>query len=303
MTPMNEYHVPVMLHECLEALAIKPDGIYVDVTYGGGGHSKEILKRLSDSGRLYAFDQDPDALTSVPDQKNLIFINHNFQYFKNFLKYYDVQKVDGILADLGISSHQIDEAERGFSFRFDADLDMRMSQSGDLSAYSVVNDYPEENLYKIFKEYGELRYARKLAARIANTRISKPITSTTELASLVDEFVPAKQRNRELAQVFQAIRIEVNQEMAVLENMLKQATEMLAPGGRLVVMSYHSLEDRMVKNFMVYGNAEGTTTEDAFGNTSAPLKILTRKPVMADDEEVERNPRSRSAKLRIAEKL
>lgn len=297
-----KYHIPVMLNECLDGLQLKHDGIYVDVTYGGGGHAKAILDQIPE-GKLYAFDQDNDALDALDDHPNLIFINHNFQFIKNFLKYFNDEKVDGILADLGISSHQIDEGERGFSFRYDAALDMRMNQDQTFDAYDVVNTYSAEELSRIFKLYGEIRYAWKLANKIVAVRKSKPIGTTGELADIAEEFTIPKQRNKELAQLFQALRIEVNDELGVLKSLLTNTLECLKPGGRLVVMSYHSLEDRLVKTFMQSGNFDGNIETDAFGRTNKPFKLITRKPITASDEELVQNTRSRSAKLRIAEKL
>lgn len=299
---MRKYHIPVMLDQCLEGLNIQPDGIYVDVTYGGGGHSGAILNRLK-GGKLFAFDQDSDVIEHLPDTDKLVFINHNFQYLTNFLKYYDVQEVDGILADLGISSHQIDAGERGFSFRASAPLDMRMNREDYCTAYHVVNEYDVEALSALFKKYGEVKFAWKLAQKIVAIRKVKAIATTGELAELVEEFAPAHQRNKALAMVFQAIRIEVNREMAALESFLEQALELLKPGGRLVVMSYHSLEDRLVKQFMQSGNAEGKLRNDAFGTIAPPMRVINRKPIAASEEELLSNPRSRSAKLRIAEKV
>lgn len=302
LTETSKYHIPVMLRECLDGLNIRPDGIYVDATYGGGGHSREILNLIPD-GKLFAFDQDLDAVQAVRDAQNLIFIDHNFQFIRNFLKYYDVDEVDGILADLGISSHQIDEGERGFSFRFDAPLDMRMNQKQSLDAYQVVNEYDVEALSRLFKLYGELKYAWKLANKIVAVRKQKPIKTTGELATIAEEFTIPRQRNKELAQLFQAIRIEVNDEMGALKRFLTQSLKVLKPGGRLVIMSYHSLEDRLVKGFMQTGNFDGQVETDEFGNTSKPFRIITRKPITPSDKELEENPRSRSARLRIAEKL
>ncbi|MCB9263082.1 MAG: 16S rRNA (cytosine(1402)-N(4))-methyltransferase RsmH [Flavobacteriales bacterium] len=299
---MTKYHIPVMLTQCLDGLCIVPDGVYVDATYGGGGHSAEILKQLT-TGKLIAFDQDNDAVKRVQDHPNLIFVDHNFQYIKNFLKFYEIEKVNGILADLGISSHQIDEGGRGFSFRADAPLDMRMNQEQTVSAKSVINTYQEAELYRIFKVYGEVKFARKLAAKIVSRRGQMPIETTGELASMAEEFIPAKQRNKELAQLFQAIRIEVNGELNSLKILLEKSAEVLKPGGRLVVMSYHSLEDRMVKNFINCGNIEGDVVSDSFGNVDKPFAAVNRKPIVADEQEQAENPRSRSAKLRIAERL
>lgn len=290
-----------MLPECLDGLQLKRDGFYVDATYGGGGHSRAILEAIPD-GKLFAFDQDDDAAQSVVDADNLVFVNQNFQFIKNFLKFYEVNQVDGILADLGVSSHQIDEAERGFSFRYDADLDMRMNQQQRTSAKDVVNNYSAEELSQIFKLYGEIRYAWKLANKIVAVRKGQPITTTGQLADIMDEFTIPKQRNRELAQLFQAIRIEVNDELGVLRRFLEQCLDVLKPGGRLVIMSYHSLEDRLVKTFINSGNFEGKVETDPFGRSSAPFKVITRKPITPNEVELIDNPRSRSAKLRIAEK-
>lgn len=299
---MSKYHIPVMLNECLEGLNIKPDGYYVDATYGGGGHSNEIIKHLT-TGKLIGFDQDNDARDGATDSENLIFVNHNFQFIKNFLKYLDVEKVDGILADLGISSHQIDEGERGFSFRYDAELDMRMNQDQELDAYEVINTYNAEQLSAIFKLYGELRYGWKLANKIVAVRKGAPIATTGDLANILEEFTIPKQRNKELAQLFQAIRIEVNNELGVLKTFLERTVDSLKPGGRLVVMSYHSLEDRLVKAFMQTGNFEGNLEKDAFGKSLSPFKVITRKPITPTESELIDNPRSRSAKLRIAERI
>jgi 16S rRNA (cytosine1402-N4)-methyltransferase len=297
-----KYHTPVMLQECLTGLQLKDDGVYVDVTYGGGGHSKAILEHIP-NGKLIAFDQDNDALELLKDHPNLIFVNHNFQFIKNFLKYYDNKQVDGILADLGISSHQIDEGDRGFSFRYDAELDMRMNQDQEIDAYEIINTYSAEELSKLFKVYGEIRYAWKLANKIVAVRKNKAIATTGELADIAEEFTIPKQRNKELAQLFQAIRIEVNDELGVLKKLLINSLDSLKPGARLVVMSYHSLEDRLVKTFMQSGNFEGHVETDAFGRTNKPFKLITRKPITASEEELARNARSRSAKLRIAEKI
>ncbi len=291
-----------MLPECLEGLGLKTDGLYVDATYGGGGHSNAILSQIP-NGKLFAFDQDDDAANSIQDADNLVFINHNFQFIKNFLNYYEVSKVDGILADLGVSSHQINEGDRGFSFRYDADLDMRMNQKQELDAQYVVNQYSVEDLSQIFKLYGEIKYAWRLANKIVAVRKGQSITTTGALADLMEEFTIPKQRNRELAQLFQAIRIEVNDELGALRRFLEQSLDVLKPGGRLVVMSYHSLEDRLVKTFMQSGNFEGNVETDPFGRTSRPFKLISRKPITPSDQELIDNPRSRSAKLRIAEKL
>jgi len=297
-----DYHIPVMLSECLDGLRLKPDGVYVDVTYGGGGHARKILDQLS-TGKLIAFDQDDDAVKNVQDHPNLIFVNHNFQFIKNFLKFYEIESVDGILADLGISSHQIDEGSRGFSFRFDAPLDMRMNQQQKQSAFDIINGYSAQSLSDIFKRYGELRFAWKLANKIVAVREKSPIKTTGELADLALEYTIPKQENRSLAQLFQAVRIEVNGELNVLEDLLDSCTDVLHSGGRLVVMSYHSLEDRMVKSYMQTGNIQGDLQKDIYGKSLSPYKLITRKPITATESELERNTRSRSAKLRVAEKI
>lgn len=297
-----DYHIPVMLSECLDGLRLKPDGVYVDVTYGGGGHARKILDQLS-TGKLIAFDQDDDAVKNVQDHPNLIFVNHNFQFIKNFLKFYEIESVDGILADLGISSHQIDEGSRGFSFRFDAPLDMRMNQQQKQSAFDIINGYSAQSLSDIFKRYGELRFAWKLANKIVAVREKSPIKTTGELADLAREYTIPKQENRSLAQLFQAVRIEVNGELNVLEDLLDSCTNVLHSGGRLVVMSYHSLEDRMVKSYMQTGNIQGDLQKDIYGKSLSPYKLITRKPITATESELERNTRSRSAKLRVAEKI
>ncbi len=299
----NAYHIPVMLTECLEALAIKPNGIYVDVTFGGGGHSKAILSKLGPQGKLFAFDQDPDALQNAIDDHRFKLIHQNFQFLKNNLRLHGVRKVDGILADLGISSHQIDDASRGFSIRFDADLDMRMDQSRSMDAATVLNTYKEEDLHRIFGMYGELRNAKTLAKTIVAARNRAPITSVQQLKEVVSGLVPKLKSNKYFAQLFQAIRIEVNKELDALMSMLEQSAEVLSPGGRLVVMSYHSLEDRLVKQFIATGKFSGTVEKDFYGNEIKPFATLTRKPIEASEEEVVLNSRARSAKLRIAEKI
>lgn len=295
------YHKPVMLNECLEALDIKPDGTYIDVTYGGGGHSREIVKQLT-SGHLYGFDQDLDAMAGAMTDERFTFVRSNFRYIKNWMQYYDVDGVDGILADLGVSSHHLDEAERGFSFRYDAPLDMRMNQTARLTAAKVVNEYSEENLSNIFYLYGEMKNSRKLASTIVKARQQKEIQTTGELADLMRPLLGRDREKKDLAKVFQALRIEVNGEMKVLEQMLKSAIEVLKPGGRLVVMTYHSLEDRMVKNLMKSGNIEGKVEQDFFGNILSPIRPVKKGVITASDTELEENPRSRSAKLRIGEK-
>lgn len=302
---MAEYHVPVMLKECIEGLNIKPDGIYVDVTFGGGGHSKEILKHLSDGGKLFGFDQDVDAKANaeIIENRSFTFVQANFRYLKRYLKLHGIKQVDGILADLGISSHQIDEASRGFSTRGDADLDMRMDRSAAKSAKTVVNEYEERELHKILGIYGEIRNAKSVAAAIVSQRFSKPFQTTFDLIELLKKFAPRGKEFKYYAQVFQAIRIEVNEEMAVLEDFLSQSAEVLKPGGRLVVMSYHSLEDRMVKNYINKGKVFGDVEKDFFGNELKPFGAVNRKPVTANQQELTENSRSRSAKLRVAERI
>lgn len=296
-----EYHNPVLLHASVDGLNIKPDGIYVDVTFGGGGHSKEILKRLGPDGKLFAFDQDEDALANALADERFTLINENFRFIKRFLRFYGVKSVDGILADLGVSSHQFDVAERGFSTRFDADLDMRMSQKNDLNAYRVVNEYDEANLKRVFLDYGELKNAPVLARTIIEAREQDPIKTTDALKDVLARFLPERVRNKILAQIYQAIRIEVNQEMDVLKEFLEQSLEILNPNGRLSVISYHSLEDRLVKRFMKNGMFEGEPERDFFGNFSVPFKTVG-KLIVPDNAEIKENNRARSAKLRIAEK-
>ena len=295
------YHSPVLLNECIEGLNIKPTGIYVDVTFGGGGHSKEIMKHL-DGGKLFAFDQDADAYENNLRQDGFKLIGANFRYLRNFLRMEGVKKVDGILADLGVSSHQFDVAERGFSTRFEGELDMRMNPKSDLSAKEIVNDYSEENLANVLYKYGELKNSRRIAKEIVSARQVERINTTTELIVVVAKIVPEKYRNQFLARIFQAIRIEVNDEIVALEEMLLSAVDMLNPGGRLVVLSYHSLEDRLVKNLMKKGNLEGNAEKDFFGNPIKDLIEINRKVIVATADEVKQNSRARSAKLRIAEK-
>jgi len=297
-----EYHNPVLLQASVDGLNIKPDGIYVDVTFGGGGHSKEILKRLGPNGKLFAFDQDEDALANALPDERFVLINENFRHIKRFLRFYGVKSVDGILADLGVSSHQFDVAERGFSTRFDAGLDMRMSQKNDLNAYRVVNEYDEANLRRVFLDYGELKNAPALARTIIEAREEQSIKTTDELKEVLARYLPERVRNKILAQIYQAIRIEVNQEMDVLKEFLEQSLELLNPSGRLSVISYHSLEDRLVKRFMKNGMFEGEPERDFFGNFSVPFKTIG-KLIVPDKEEIKLNNRARSAKLRIAEKI
>ncbi|WP_231426294.1 16S rRNA (cytosine(1402)-N(4))-methyltransferase RsmH [Pedobacter sp. Leaf250] len=299
----NNYHVPVMLQPCIEGLNIKPDGVYVDVTFGGGGHSKEILKHLGSNGKLIAFDQDPDAQANIPSDDRFIFIDQNFGFLKNNLRLKGFRQVDGILADLGVSSHQFDVPERGFSIRSNADLDMRMDQHRDLTAAQVLNTYSEDKLHKLFGIYGEVKNAKSLARAIVTSRLDKPFTDIDSLKVAISEYIPKGKENKYLAQVFQALRIEVNAEIQVLEDFLQQASEVLKPGGHLVVMSYHSLEDRPVKNFMAKGKFQGEVDKDFFGNQQKPFNVITRKAIIATDEEIAQNNRARSAKLRIAEKI
>jgi len=297
-----EYHNPVLLHETVDGLNIKPDGIYVDVTFGGGGHSKEILRRLGPDGKLFGFDQDEDAWkNSLPDERFTL-VQENFRYIKRFLRFHGVKSVDGILADLGVSSHQFDVPERGFSTRFDADLDMRMSKRNELDAYKVINEYDENNLKRVFLDYGELKVAPALARTIVEAREKKDIKTTEELKTVLAKYLPEKVKNKVLAQIYQAIRIEVNQEMEVLKEFLEQSLEILKPGGRLSVISYHSLEDRLVKRFMKNGLFEGEPERDFFGNFSVPFKLVG-KLIVPTEAEIKINNRARSAKLRIAEKI
>lgn len=300
MTTM-EYHNPVLLHPTVDGLNIKPDGIYVDVTFGGGGHSREILSRLGPNGKLFAFDQDEDALANALPDERFTLINENFRFIKRFLRFYGVKGVDGILADLGVSSHQFDVPERGFSTRFDAELDMRMSQKNDLNAYRVVNEYDDANLKRVFLDYGELKNAPALARTIIEAREYQPINTTDELKDILAKYLPEKVRNKVLAQIYQAIRIEVNQEMDVLKEFLEQSLEILNPGGRLSVISYHSLEDRLVKRYIKNGMFEGEPERDFFGNYSVPFQTIG-KLIVPDNAEIKINNRARSAKLRIAEK-
>lgn len=297
-----EYHNPVLLKETVDGLAIKEDGVYVDVTFGGGGHSKEILSRLGEKGKLYAFDQDKDALKNKIDDSRFTLINENFRYIKRFLRFYGVKEVDGILGDFGVSSHQFDVAERGFSTRFEADLDMRMNQSNQLSAYHVVNEYSQEDLRDVLLQYGELRAAPAMARVIVETRMNGEIKTSEQLKSALKKFLSPKHENKILAQIYQAIRIEVNQEIEVLKEFLMQTPEVLKPGGRLSLISYHSLEDRLVKRFMRNGLFEGEPERDVFGRFEVPFKKVG-KLIVPTAQEIKENNRARSAKLRIAEKL
>lgn len=297
------YHVPVMLRESLEGLNIRPDGVYVDVTFGGGGHSREILVRLGDNGQLFGFDQDADAEHNILDDSRFTFVRSNFRYLNNFMRYYGVDKVDGVLADLGVSSHHFDEKERGFSFRFDGELDMRMNMRAGQTAADVVNNYTEEALANVFYLYGELKNSRKLASALVRARAERKIQTIEEFLEILRPFVGKDKEKKFLAQAFQALRIEVNDEMAALKEMLLHSLRILRPGGRLVVITYHSLEDRLVKNFLKSGNFEGKTEQDFFGNLQTPFRLVNNKVIVPAEGEIEMNPRSRSAKLRIAEKI
>jgi len=299
----ENYHVPVLFNECIDGLDIKEDGVYVDVTFGGGGHSRGIISKLGENGKLFAFDQDKDAINNAIDDPRFTLINVNFKHIKNYLRLHGVKKVDGILADLGVSSHQFDVAERGFSTRFDGKLDMRMNQSSPLSAFEVVNEYELEDLTRILRDYGELKNAWKVANRIVDSREENTIVTNDDLKNITMSLAPRNRENRFFAQLFQAIRIEVNQEMDVLKSFLEATVEVLNPGGRLVVMSYHSLEDRLVKRFMKTGLFHGEPEKDFYGNIDVPFKVITRKVIVPNQEEIERNSRARSAKLRIASKL
>lgn len=298
---MSEYHNPVLADESIEALAVKSNGIYVDATFGGGGHSRLILQALGKEGTLHGFDQDADALANVPDDDRFTLNFHNFRYLKRFMRYHDIEEVDGILADLGVSSHQFDEASRGFSFRFDADLDMRMNQKQELSAADILKTYSVEELQHIFSAYGEIRNAKTLAESIVGARNYSDIKTINQFLDVLGPVIRGS-RNRYLAQVFQALRIEVNNEIGVLEDFLLQCKDLLAPGGRLVVISYHSLEDRLVKNLLKTGNLEGKMIKDDFGNIDRPFKVITKKPILPTDAEIKENPRARSAKMRVGEK-
>ena len=297
------YHIPALLDACMAGLAVQPDGTYVDVTFGGGGHSRAILERLGDKGRLYAFDQDEDACVNRIEDNRFTFVRSNFRFLKNFMRYYDVDSIDGLLADLGVSFHHFDASERGFSFRFDGMLDMRMNKRAGCTAADIVNTYEEERLADIFYLYGELKNSRKLASVIVKARATRQISTIGDFLDIIKPLFGREREKKELAKVFQALRIEVNREMEALKEMLYAATEALKPGGRLVVITYHSLEDRMVKNIMKTGNIEGKAEKDFFGNVQTPFRLINNKVIVPDETEIERNPRSRSAKLRIAEKI
>ena len=302
MTQENEYHNPVLLEESVDALDIMPGGVYVDATFGGGGHSREILSRMDSTARLYSFDQDADAERNIVDDDRFTFVRSNFRYLENWMRYYGIEHIDGILADLGVSSHHFDDETRGFSFRFDAPIDMRMNKRAGKTAADILNDYTEEQLADIFYIYGELKTSRRIAAAIAKARAAKPIKTTTDLLTIVDPLMPKERQKKDLAKVFQALRIEVNREMEALKEMLTAAVRLLRPGGRLSVITYHSLEDRMVKNVMKTGNVEGKVEKDFFGRTSANMRPLQGKPITPSAEEQTDNPRSRSAKVRVGVK-
>lgn len=304
MTDNKEtYHVPVLLKESVDGLDIKPNGIYVDVTFGGGGHSKEILRRLGKNGKLYSFDQDADAERNIIGDERFTFVRSNFRYLKNWMRYYGVEQIDGLLGDLGVSSHHFDDETRGFSFRFDAPLDMRMNKRAGTTAADILNKYEEEQLADIFYLYGELKTARKIAACIVKARTVKSIETTQDMLNAVGHLFQREREKKEMAKLFQALRIEVNHEMEALKEMLLAATELIKPGGRLSVITYHSLEDRIVKNVMKAGNAEGKISQDFFGRIDTPFKAVNHKVIVPDMNEQQQNPRSRSAKLRIAEKI
>lgn len=303
---MNEvcpkYHVPVMLMQSIDAMNIG-NGNYVDVTFGGGGHTREILKRMGEEAHLFSFDQDADAIANVPDDNRFTFVYSNFRYLENWMNYYGVEKVDGIMADLGVSSHHFDAAERGFTFRADAPLDMRMNQRAKMTAAQFLNSAEEERIASVLYNYGELRNARRMASSIVKSRTKKPVETTAEFVEMLEPFMGRDKEKKELACAFQALRIEINDEMGALREMLESAISLLAKGGRLVVLTYHSLEDRMVKNFIRSGNAEGKVEQDFYGNRIVPLRAVNNKVIVPSAEEIAANPRSRSAKLRVAEKL
>ncbi len=303
MTNEIVYHVPVLLKESVDGLAIRPDGIYVDVTFGGGGHSKEILQRLGKNGHLYSFDQDADAERNIPGDERFTFVRSNFRYLRNWMRYYGVEQIDGLLADLGVSSHHLDDETRGFSFRFDAALDMRMNTKGGTTAAEIVNKADEQKLADIFYLYGELKSARRIAAAIVKARTTKPIATTHDLLHVTEHLFQREHEKKDAARMFQALRIEVNHEMDALKEMLLAATDLIKPGGRLSVITYHSLEDRIVKNVMKAGNTEGKIQQDFYGRIYTPFKAVNGKVIVPNNEEQQENPRSRSAKLRIAEKV
>ena len=302
MTTIDTYHVPVLLDESINGLNLHPDGVYIDVTFGGGGHSREILRRLPQGSRLFSFDQDADAERTIVDDDRFTFVRSNFRYLKNWMRYYEIDHIDGLLADLGVSSHHFDDESRGFSFRFDAPLDMRMNKRADKTAADIVAEYDEEALADIFYLYGELKNSRRIASALVKARQQHAIATTQDFLHVVEPFFKREREKKDMARLFQALRIEVNHEMEALKEMLAAATQLLAPGGRLSVITYHSLEDRIVKNVMKTGNAEGKMIQDFYGRIETPYRLVNNKVVVPTDEEQQRNPRSRSAKLRIAGK-
>ena len=302
MTTIDTYHVPVLLDESINGLNLHPDGVYIDVTFGGGGHSREILRRLPQGSRLFSFDQDADAERNIVDDDRFTFVRSNFRYLKNWMHYYEIDHIDGLLADLGVSSHHFDDESRGFSFRFDAPLDMRMNKRADKTAADIVAEYDEEALADIFYLYGELKNSRRIASALVKARQQHTIATTQDFLHVVEPFFKREREKKDMARLFQALRIEVNHEMEALKEMLAAATQLLAPGGRLSVITYHSLEDRIVKNVMKTGNAEGKMIQDFYGRIETPYRLVNNKVIVPTDEEQQRNPRSRSAKLRIAEK-
>ena len=302
MTTIDTYHVPVLLDESINGLNLHPDGVYIDVTFGGGGHSREILRRLPQGSRLFSFDQDADAERNIVDDDRFTFVRSNFRYLKNWMRYYEIDHIDGLLADLGVSSHHFDDESRGFSFRFDAPLDMRMNKRADKTATDIVAEYDEEALADIFYLYGELKNSRRIASALVKARQQHAIATTQDFLHVVEPFFKREREKKDMARLFQALRIEVNHEMEALKEMLAAATQLLAPGGRLSVITYHSLEDRIVKNVMKTGNAEGKMIQDFYGRIETPYRLVNNKVIVPTDEEQQRNPRSRSAKLRIAEK-
>ena len=302
MTTIDTYHVPVLLDESINGLNLHPDGVYIDVTFGGGGHSREILRRLPQGSRLFSFDQDADAEHNIVDDDRFTFVRSNFRYLKNWMRYYEIDHIDGLLADLGVSSHHFDDESRGFSFRFDAPLDMRMNKRADKTAADIVAEYDEEALADIFYLYGELKNSRRIASALVKARQQHAIATTQDFLHVVEPFFKREREKKDMARLFQALRIEVNHEMEALKEMLAAATQLLTPGGRLSVITYHSLEDRIVKNVMKTGNAEGKMIQDFYGRIETPYRLVNNKVIVPTDEEQQRNPRSRSAKLRIAEK-
>ena len=302
MTTIDTYHVPVLLDESINGLNLHPDGVYIDVTFGGGGHSREILRRLPQGSRLFSFDQDTDAERNIVDDDRFTFVRSNFRYLKNWMRYYEIDHIDGLLADLGVSSHHFDDENRGFSFRFDAPLDMRMNKRADKTAADIVAEYDEEALADIFYLYGELKNSRRIASALVKARQQHAIATTQDFLHVVEPFFKREREKKDMARLFQALRIKVNHEMEALKEMLAASTQLLAPGGRLSVITYHSLEDRIVKNVMKTGNAEGKMIQDFYGRIETPYRLVNNKVIVPTDEEQQRNPRSRSAKLRIAEK-